>query len=472
MMPSISLQSPSPDLPCLGMAVITVVEAQCDCDDLAKASSNPPPVLAASLRKWSLPEMAACVLGDELGKGSTGVVLRASLGDGETVVPVAVKVLREATSACALGQVKQRAERLGDLRREMLIATKLPWHENIPVFLGVYGIDSDCPKAVWELIDGETLEQIFASRSQREVAPLARLSWCRQLFSALACLHSNNMVHRDVKPANVMVTKDLTTVKLVDYGLCREIRDDNTQCPVMTGQTGSFRYMAPEVLLESNYGLEVDIYSAAMCAYYIIAGSAPFSNLAGQQVAELAARVRLRPALASKGFENPRLGDLMARAWAHDAAKRPDASACVREIELIIADEEARLRLRSARSSKPVQVIHRLCKAFKDHIDAPVEPQKRLAVTRARRNSETLGGGRLRFFSVVEGEPREEVNEDTSSGARTARTSPLNLANLVRVRFSRSLPQKAGSRFEPSSFCACSSSPVPVGPFPGKPRCN
>ena len=38
--------------------------------------------------------------------------------------------------------------------------------------------------------------------------------------------------------------------------------------------------MAPEVVLESDYGLEVDIYSAAMCAYYLIAGSAPFSNLA------------------------------------------------------------------------------------------------------------------------------------------------------------------------------------------------
>jgi hypothetical protein len=114
----------------------------------------------------------------------------------------------------------------------------------------------------------------------------------------------------------------------------------------------------------------VDIYSAAMCAYYIIAGSAPFSNLAGQQVAELAARVSLRPVLAVKGFENPRLGDFMARAWAHDAAQRPDASACVQEIELIIADEEARLRLSAARSSTPVQAIHRLCKAFTNHINA------------------------------------------------------------------------------------------------------
>jgi serine/threonine protein kinase len=110
----------------------------------------------------------------------------------------------------------------------------------------------------------------------------ARLSWCRQLLGALACLNSNNMVHRDVKPANVMVTKDLTTIKLVDYGLFREIRyeDDDTQCPVMTGQTGSFRYMAPEVVLESDYGLEVDIYSATMCAYYIIAGSARRARIA------------------------------------------------------------------------------------------------------------------------------------------------------------------------------------------------
>jgi len=108
-----------------------VEEAQCDCDDLAKAPSKPPPVLIARLRKWSLP---TCVLGDELGRGSTGVVLRASLGDCETVVPVAVKVLREATSGCAMGQVKQRAERLPRVWRTPACATSChaPGHTTPP----------------------------------------------------------------------------------------------------------------------------------------------------------------------------------------------------------------------------------------------------------------------------------------------------------------------------------------------------
>ena len=313
------------------------------------------------LDKWNLPEMRSCVLGDELGKGSTGVVFRASLSDG-TGAPVAVKVLRAAN-----GQRELESERREDLRREIAVAVHLPWHENIPMFVGVYGFESDSPQAVWELVDGQTIEQLLACSRGESLPALTRLGWSRQLFSALACLHDHRLVHRDVKPANVMITKDLCTLKLVDYGLCKRIAEADVRCPLMTGQTGSFRYMAPEVTLESTYAFKVDIYSAAMCVYGMIAGAVPFSNLPGQQVAELAARTGLRPVLAGKGFENPRVCALLTRAWAHEPADRPDAHTCVQDCELVIAEEE-KARARPARSLSPVREIKRLCGAIKDHI--------------------------------------------------------------------------------------------------------
>ena len=387
-----------------------------------------------ALVKWILPEMRTCVLGKELGKGSTGVVFRASLGDGGS--PVAVKVLR-----AAKGHAELEHERLEDLRREMLIAVQLPWHENIPMFVGVARIDSDCPQAVWELVDGQTIEQLLACSSGQSLSALTRLGWCRQLFSALACLHDHHMVHRDIKPANVMVTKDLSTLKLVDFGLCKRIADDEVRCPAMTGQTGSFRYMAPEVMLESAYACKVDIYSAAMCVYHMVTGAAPFTNLAGEQVAELAARTRLRPVLDGKGFENPRVGALLDRAWAHDPADRPDAHTCVQDCELIIADETARPR--QARSMSPVRNFRRFCSVIREHVNGSSSP--RLSPMRRNDAPNKLSS------------PMPEGGGGKTDSESSARSKPSRMG-LSPVNFVRAHFQRRGSL--PASFLLRASSPA------------
>ena len=80
---------------------------------------------------------------------------------------------------------------------------------------------------VWELVDGEDLDALFARQSRhgsQKWCPKVKyvLMWSRQLFSALACLHSVDLIHRDVKPANVMISSDGKTLKLIDFGLCRQ----------------------------------------------------------------------------------------------------------------------------------------------------------------------------------------------------------------------------------------------------------
>ena len=99
-------------------------------------------------------------------------------------------------------------------------------HENLPQFVGALAADSHAPRTVWELVDGVDLEVLFGSRIGNvkfRTDTQQCLSWCRQLFAALACLHTHKFVHRDVKPSNVMVTRDFRTIKLVDYGLCKDI---------------------------------------------------------------------------------------------------------------------------------------------------------------------------------------------------------------------------------------------------------
>ena len=80
--------------------------------------------------------------------------------------------------------------------------------------------------SVWERVQGADLESLFAEKSISTPCwhPKEKyvLSWGKQLFAALACLHGADLIHRDVKPANVLVTHDLQALKLIDYGLCRQ----------------------------------------------------------------------------------------------------------------------------------------------------------------------------------------------------------------------------------------------------------
>jgi len=212
--------------------------------------------------------------------------------------------------------------------QEILVGKRLPVHPNLPIFVG-YSL-SPGPRVVWERIGGPDIESFF--RSQREGDDGWRpkekhaLSWSRQLFSALACLHSDGLMHRDVKPSNILIKSDQKTITLIDFGICRSVSAAAGDKRPLSGQTGSFRYMAPEVAADQDvyeYASKVDVYSGAMCTWFMHAGERPFSNLPGHQVAELAHRVALRPSAAS--VKNDRLASLLSQAWDVNPAARPTA---------------------------------------------------------------------------------------------------------------------------------------------------
>ena len=109
--------------------------------------------------------------------------------------------------------------------QEVEIGAQLPAHPNLVEFKG--SCDSRMGLiSVWERVQGSDLQSLFAEKSisTPHWHPKEKyvLSWGKQLFAALACLHGADMIHRDVKPANVLVTHDLRALKLIDYGLCRQ----------------------------------------------------------------------------------------------------------------------------------------------------------------------------------------------------------------------------------------------------------
>jgi len=312
-----------------------------------------------TLSKWTFDAADVDIhQGQVLGAGACGVVFRATINRSALV---AVKKLRPGAPATAIA----------DMRAEMIAATKLPLHPNLSALVGVCCAASEDPAILWELIDGHSLSCLYAAKRSSDASwrPTTRscLSWCRQIFSALACLHQHGLVHRDVKPDNCMVASDLATVKLVDFGLCDSMSANDAQGifrppatgttteqqrnkMLLSGRAGSFRYMAPEIVLKPNegYGAEVDVYSAALCSWFIAAGSAPFSNLHGEQVAELAARTRLRP-LPCKGLKCAAFWRLVERAWNHDPVQRPQARVIEASLQELIDEHDAKAGTLAAR---------------------------------------------------------------------------------------------------------------------------
>lgn len=116
------------------------------------------------------------------------------------------------------------------------------------------------------LYDALAKEKFFSEKRASQVM--------RSLFEALGFLHQNDIVHRDVKPENVLCTgKEWPlTVKLADFGLADVIMEDNFGDKSVGGMYGTPFFVAPEVIRGEKYGPEVDIWSCGVFLYNMLSG--------------------------------------------------------------------------------------------------------------------------------------------------------------------------------------------------------
>ncbi|XP_045455468.1 serine/threonine-protein kinase GA29083 [Melitaea cinxia] len=142
--------------------------------------------------------------------------------------------------------------------------------------------DQDSPEwlfLVMELVSGGDLFDSIAAASKFS-EPQARLL-IGHLTSAIAYLHSLSIVHRDIKPENLLVEVgpdgSIRGLKLADFGLAVEVwRPLHAVC-------GTPTYVAPEILLETGYGLKIDVWAAGVILYILLCGFPPFSSADGDQ---------------------------------------------------------------------------------------------------------------------------------------------------------------------------------------------
>ena len=131
---------------------------------------------------------------------------------------------------------------------------------------------------VLELVEGGDLFDAIAAAGKFTEPEAKRMT--SDLASALAYLHSLNIVHRDVKPENLFVVNlpdGMRSLKLGDFGLAEE-----THQPLYT-VCGTPTYVAPEILLESGYGLKVDVWATGVILFILLCGYPPFVSPTNDQ---------------------------------------------------------------------------------------------------------------------------------------------------------------------------------------------
>jgi serine/threonine protein kinase len=199
---------------------------------------------------------------DELGRGAMGVVYRAH--DPVIGRDVAVKTMH----LSADGSGANRPEFLTRFQTEARAAGILT-HPNIVVVYDA-GEEGGVFYITMELVEGRSLQSLL---DEHQSFPLPRaIKIIEQASSALDYAHKHNIIHRDVKPANLMITAD-DTVKITDFGTAKILRFNTTQTAAVIGTPS---YMSPEQIKGKTVDGRSDIFALGVILYELVTGEKPF----------------------------------------------------------------------------------------------------------------------------------------------------------------------------------------------------
>jgi serine/threonine-protein kinase len=241
---------------------------------------------------------------EEVGQGGMAIVYRAQ--DETLKRQVAIKVLHQHLAADSESKAR--------LEREAQAVAKLR-HENILEIFDYSGTSSPSSYIVTEFIDGQTLKQFLGGRTIgfSEVAALIAVEVC----AALGHAHGVGILHRDVKPENVMIRKD-GLIKLMDFGIAQVL---DLERMTVTGQLlGSPAYMAPEIVEGKPLDFRTDVFSVGIMLYLLATGNLPFQ---GRNPHEVLRRITegkfIDPRSAGRGVDEG-----LARIITRSLARRPE----------------------------------------------------------------------------------------------------------------------------------------------------
>ena len=248
---------------------------------LAGTAAPPPPDAAATLAGQRI---GAYVLESAIGQGGTGTVWRARRADGRFEGAVAFKLLHPSLVG-----------RTGALRfeREGKVLARLT-HPNIAHLLDAGITPGGQPYLVLELVDGERIDR-HCDDARRDVAE--RVALFRVVLQAVAHAHRHLVIHRDIKPGNILVDRE-GHVKLLDFGIAKLLQADGADADELTRdgmRALTPDYAAPEQLRGEEVSTATDVYALGVLLYQLLTGRHPTTSAQASPAQALRATLEIEP---------------------------------------------------------------------------------------------------------------------------------------------------------------------------------
>jgi len=264
------------------------------------AASLPAP---ADVSEWEIAEAQLNFM-EKIASGAFGVLYRGSYCGQE----VAIKVLKT-------GEKSSQEEVYREFSQELSILRKVR-HKNIVQLIGAM---TTPPRLclVTEFMKGGSVLQFLHKHAPLKLAQLVKLS--SGVALGMDYLHKVNVIHRDLKTANLLMDEN-EVVKVADFGVARVKCSDGSN---MTAETGTYRWMAPEVISHQYYNHKCDVFSYGILLWELVSGGdIPYSGYTPLQAAVGVVQRGLRPTIPPSC--QPVIAQVMQYCWQPDPNARPE----------------------------------------------------------------------------------------------------------------------------------------------------
>jgi len=265
-------------------------------------------------------------LDERIGHGGMSTVYRGF----DTVLErqVAIKVLHRS--------IATDSDQLERFRREARAVAQLN-HPHIVTVIDA-GEDDSTAYIVFEYVDGENLKDLV-----RREGPLPlpeAIAYAVEISRGLAAAHAHHIVHRDVKPQNVLIDAE-GSAKITDFGIARTLTEEGLTADGRV--LGTTDYVSPEQALGHPVTPQSDIYSLGIVLFELVTGDVPFHGETPVAVAMKHVREEVPDLQARRGHVSAALAAVVERATAKDLARRyPDAQSLTGDLEDVLTIEAAR----------------------------------------------------------------------------------------------------------------------------------
>ncbi|XP_062193930.1 serine/threonine-protein kinase STY46-like isoform X2 [Phragmites australis] len=268
--------------------------------------------------EWEI-DVKLLKFGNKVASGSYGDLYRGTYCSQD----VAIKVLKPE---------RINADMQREFAQEVYIMRKAR-HKNVVQFIGACTKPPNLCIVTEYMSGGSVYDYLHKHKGVFKLPALVGVAI--DVSKGMSYLHQNNIIHRDLKTANLLMDEN-GTVKVADFGVARV----KAQSGVMTAETGTYRWMAPEVIEHKPYDHKADVFSFGILMWELLTGKIPYEYLTPLQAAVGVVQKGLRPTIPKN--IHAKLAELLQKCWQQDPAQRNGSLCCYQPMQQVGDEHEGK----------------------------------------------------------------------------------------------------------------------------------